>query len=112
MTKHLPKPIIGRSKMEIKFREFHAENPKVEKTLYRIAMELVRKGYTTYGLPALWEVLRYSLALDVPGMAHKFPNGYKAYYARLLMLKHPKLKGFFRIKEMTANGEPDLSDLV
>lgn len=101
-----------KSKMERRWRQFHAENPVVERALLKLALELVRKGHKTWGLPALWEVLRYNLAVDVPGFEARFPNGYKAYYARLLMLKHRKLAGFFRIREMNRNGEPDLRDLV
>ena len=103
---------MARCKREIKFREFHAENPKVERALFKIAMELKKKGYESYGLPAIWEVLRYNFAIDVPGKVYKFNNNHKTYYARLLMLKYPKLKGFFPIRDMFANGEPDLSDLV
>lgn len=103
---------MAKCNMELKFREFHAENPKVERVLFKIAMELKKKGYESYGLPALWEVLRYNFAIDVPGGTYKFPNGLKAYYARFLMLKYPKLRGFFPVRDMFVNGEPDLSDLV
>lgn len=103
---------MARTKIEKAWRKFHAENPQVERALLKLATDLKRKGYNTYGLPALWEVLRYNMALDVPGMEHKFPNGFKAYYARLLMLKHPRLEGFFRTRNMSRNGEPNLSDLV
>jgi len=101
-----------RSDMELRWREFHEQNPKVERVLFKLAIDLKRRGYTSYGLPALWEVLRYNMALEVPGADCKFPNGYKAYYARLLMLKYPRLSGFFRTHQMFQNGEPDLSDLV
>lgn len=103
---------MAKSKLEKQWRVFREENPIVERTLYRLAVDLRRKGYTSYGLPALWEVLRYNLALEVPEADFKFPNGYKAYYARLLMLKHHQLDGFFRIRDMRRNGEPDLTDLV
>lgn len=101
-----------RSNMEISWREFHQDNPEVELMLFRLAMGVRMRGYKTYGLPALWEVLRYNMAIEFPNRDYKFPNGYKAYYARLLMLKHPALEDFFRIREMFCNGEPDLSDLV
>lgn len=103
---------MARSKMEKQWRKFHKENPEVELELLKLAQALKKKGHDTWGLPALWEVLRYEMTLRVPGFDHKFPNGYKAYYARLLMLKHRKLEGFFRIRDMHHNGEPDLSDLV
>ena len=104
--------MAAKSEMELKWRQFHLENPKVERALFKIAMELKKKGYESYGLPAIWEVLRYNFAVDVPGAEYTFPNGYKAYYARLLMLKYRKLAGFFRTRDMFRNGEPDLSDLV
>lgn len=103
---------MARCALERRWREFQAEHPKVETTLVRLALDLRRKGYKCYGLPAIWEVLRYNMALDVPGADYKFPNGYKAYYARLIMLKYPVLDGFFRTRGMFRNGEPDLSDLV
>lgn len=103
---------MAKSKMEKRWRIFHKENPQVEKALFKLTNDLRVKGYRSYGLPALWEVLRYNLALDVPGFDRKFPNGYKAYYARLMMAKYPKLAGFFRVRDMHVNGEPDLRDLI
>lgn len=104
-----------KSDMEKSWRAFHKEYPFVELELKRLATPLRKRGFTSYGLPALWEVLRYNfnLTLKVSGYTHKLPNGYKAYYARLLMLKYPReLGGFFRVRGMFKNGEPDLRDLL
>lgn len=103
---------MSKCKLEMKWREFHKENPKIARALFKLAIELKNKGCSTYGLPALWEVLRYNLKLDVPGMDYRYNNNFKAYYARYLMLKHPRLDGFFKIRSMNRNGEPDLSDLI
>ena len=62
---------MARSKMEKRWRLFHKGNPQVERALFKLANDLRAKGYASYGLPALWEVLRYNLALDVTGFEHK-----------------------------------------
>jgi len=84
------------------FRRFHAENPQVYQHLERLAFKLKNKGINRWGIKALWEVLRYELAISTNGPVGTFKlnNNYTAHYARLLMERNPRdLEGFFELRE-------------
>jgi hypothetical protein len=84
------------------FREFHAENPHIYAQLERLAFKLRNRGVEKWGIKALWEVLRYELAIatNSPVSTFRLNNNYTAYYARLLMERNPEdLGGFFEIRE-------------
>lgn len=80
---------------------FHADNPHIYEHLEHLALKLRRGGITRWGVKALWEVLRYELALRTNTSARSFRlnNNHTAYYARLLMDCNPELSGFFETRE-------------
>ena len=87
------------------FQRFHAENPHVYEQLERLAFKLKVKGVQRWGIKALWEVLRYELAINsnAPVGTFKLNNNLTAYYARLLMERNPEdLADFFEIRERQA----------
>ena len=84
------------------FRQFHAENPHIYEALERMAFKLRNKGVERWGIKALWEVLRYELAIatNSPVTTFRLNNNMTAYYARLLMERNPEdLAGFFETRE-------------
>jgi hypothetical protein len=84
------------------FRQFHAENPHIYAQLERLAFKLRNRGVEKWGIKALWEVLRYELAIatNSPVSTFRLNNNYTAYYARLLMERNPEdLAGFFETRE-------------
>ena len=81
-----------------RFEEFHHKNPDVYRRLVKMALELASRGYQTYGMKGLFEVLRWEEALRTNGSVFKLDNNFTAYYARRIMLVEPRLKGFFKTR--------------
>ena len=94
-----PKYPSGASVKE-RFDLFHERNPHVYSRLRRLALQLRRRGRSSYGIKALIEVLRWDYALrtndDTP---LKINNAYATPYAYRLMENEPELKGFFKTRQ-------------
>jgi hypothetical protein len=86
-----------------RFEAFHARNPQVYAALRDMALELHARGHRQYGIKALYEVLRFNAAMQTHGDTFKLNNDFTALYARLLMEQEPKLKGFFEIRQRSAD---------
>ena len=82
-----------------RFRAFHAANPHVYENLRIMALELKRGGHKMWGMKALFEVLRFTAAIQTEGDVFRLNNNYTALYARLLMENEPELRGFFELRE-------------
>ena len=80
------------------FERFHEENPHVYERLTTLALNLRRKGYGSYGMKGLFEVMRWMTAMKTTGSKFKLNNNYTAHYARMIMDNNPELKGFFNIR--------------
>jgi hypothetical protein len=85
------------------FRRFHAENPQVYETLRRLAKQWVARhpGRPT-GIGALFEVVRWEIAMATSGEPLKLNNNYRAFYARELMQNEPDLVGLFHTRKQRA----------
>lgn len=81
--------------------EFHRANPNVYRLLRDLAFRLVVAGHRRWGAKALWETLRYELAISTNADVRDFKlnNNYTAWYARELMANEPELTDFFEIRE-------------
>lgn len=88
--------------IERAFREFHCDNPKVYHELVRLARRLHIRGRKHYGIKALFEVVRYDLALETTDAEFKLNNNFTALYARLIMREIPDLAGFFETRVRNA----------
>lgn len=87
-----------------KFERFHAENPRVYEVLLRLAREWsVRTGGRRLGIGALTERARWELVMETSDPDYKINNTYRAYYARLLMLRNPELRGMFELRTSAAD---------
>lgn len=68
------------------------------------ARRLQARGWTHFGIAALWEAARYDRALDIgPDAAgFKLNNDFRSRLARRLMDDIPSLRGFFETRELKA----------
>ena len=62
--------------------------------LKALALRLKKVGVESYGMKALFEILRFNALLSVDSK-FKLSNNYTSLYARLLMQQEPELAGFF-----------------
>lgn len=66
------------------------------------ALRLKRRGYSHYGIAALFEGARYTYALRVGPDAEGFKlnNSWRSRLAREIMRDVPELEGFFELREL------------
>ena len=85
--------------IELGFNKFHTENPWVYDKLRTMALQLKRSGRNSYGIAALFEVLRYEYAMKTKSDdGFKLNNNFRALYARKLVQNEPELEEFFRMR--------------
>lgn len=87
--------------MELSFLEFHRQNPHVYERLLELSLDLAKRGHEHYGMKGLFEVLRWEEAMATKGSQFKLNNNYTAFYARMIMKRAPRLRGFFRTREQS-----------
>jgi len=86
-------------RIERAFDKFDADNPWVYVQLRDMALQLRRTGRDSYGIAALFEVLRYEHATKtVSDDGLKLNNNYRALYARRLAQNEPELLEFFKMR--------------
>lgn len=85
--------------IDARFAAFADSNPEILQTLITLARDAKSRGYKSYSLKALWEVLRYSSS-PTASEKYKLPNEYTSRYARLVMNVAPDLTGFFVTKKL------------
>lgn len=89
--------------IEEQFREFHADNPDVYRTLVRLARRALRGGRRRIGIGNLWEVMRWELTLQLDDASEfKLNNNFRSRYARLVMQHEPDLRGVFETRRLLA----------
>lgn len=81
-----------------RFDTFHAANPWVADHLERLAAEAVRDGATRLGIGALYEVLRWQHRRATRGDTFRLNNNHRAFYARLLIDRHPEWERLFETR--------------
>ena len=86
--------------IDFKFREFHAANPQVFLALERLAARWFARGKRKCGVGALWEVMRWEMALSTEGDDFKLNNNYRSRYVRLLIKHHPDWEDRFEIRQL------------
>lgn len=91
----------GRS-MQVRFAEFHANNPQVYAELVKLARRARGRGVQRIGIKMLWERLRWELQVETynPGVeTYRLNNNWHSFYARLLMDENPELRDLFETRE-------------
>lgn len=89
--------------IQVRFEEFHAQNPKVLELLIGRCRELKQNGYKQYAMSALWEWMRWHQTLAISTTEpFKVSNDFRSRYARLIMDTEPDLQGFFELRHLTS----------
>lgn len=90
-------------RIELDFKEFHANHPEVYEQLIKLARTWKANGTAKLGIATLFEVLRWNSHLNAnKDGGYKLNNNYRALYARLIMEQEPDLANLFEIRERTA----------
>jgi hypothetical protein len=85
--------------LEQKFKAFHELNPAMHRELERRSLWEVRHGATRLSIAKMAEQLRADPSVTTIGDGFKINNSYRAFYARLLIHRHPELDGKFELRE-------------
>lgn len=95
-------PLLFSRTSESRFLEFHRKNPKVYALLVEYARRAKQRGYRTYGIGALWEIVRWDkhTLFTVGSDQWRMNNNFRSRYARLIMQQEPDLEGFFHLREL------------
>lgn len=85
-----------------KFEAFHDRNPKVYEALEGMAALMVMRGRKRISIKMCVEVLRWNYYLQTVDAEseYRLNNSYSAYYARLLLKRHPDWDGLFQLREV------------
>lgn len=90
--------------MAQRFEEFHEANPRVYYTLLHLSREWRRRmGDRKCGIGALFERMRWEIQITTSDPDFKVNNNFRAFYARLLMLKNPELAEMFDLRSSEAD---------
>ena len=84
---------------DAKFPDYHKLNPQIFIELEKISLHAYQRGITRWSIEAAFNIVRwnrFTTAADYDGF--KINNSYKAFYSRMLMNKHPELRGFFKTR--------------
>lgn len=90
------------SKADLKFWEFHLQNPQVYQTLVFFARQARAAGKQRIGIRMLWERMRWEFFIQTNDASSDFKlnNNYHSRYARLIMASEPDLVGAFEIRAL------------
>ncbi len=92
----------GMSKLEHKFWQFHANNPKVYRHLVMFARQWrIKFGpQAKLGIKSLFERVRWEVCLSTTTDPNfKLNNNHTAFYARLIMERNEELTGIFNLRK-------------
>jgi hypothetical protein len=93
--------------LDAEFDRFIAENPQVYEKFRMICCKLKARGHDRWGAKAIWEVLRYEMALETnaPASGPRLNNNHVSRLARRV-LEEPEFEGFFELRQLRG-GEPN-----
>ena len=81
------------------FIRFHRDNPEIYDLYVKYAFQLRDAGRENYGSKAIVERIRWHVNVETQSKDEfKINNNHTAYYARMVMMDYPELKGYFRIR--------------
>lgn len=83
--------------------QFMRDNPTVYPKFRMLAVKLKAKGIDRWGAKAIWEVLRYEMALKsvTTGEKYALNNNFTSRFARKLMDEEPdEFAGFFETRSL------------
>lgn len=86
------------SVLEQRFREFHANNPRVYELFREFTLQAIGAGRKRYGAFAILNRIRWHVEIETRGDEFRINNNWSPFYARLFMLDHPQHDGFFETR--------------
>lgn len=89
----------------IAWRKFHAENPEIWTLFEKFAFQAVWSGRDRYSPRAIAHRIRWHVDIETRGDVFKLNNNHIAFYAREFESKHPKYRGFFRLREQKGSDD-------
>ena len=98
-----------KSDIELRFKQFHADNPHIYKLIKRFTFELIDHGHKNGGISMVVERVRWETSITThdPPEGFKLSNDYRAHYARMLMRDYPQYRGFFRTRCIEGESETE-----
>jgi hypothetical protein len=101
-------PTRPRNKHERKFWEVHGTHPEIYEVVDRQAKRLITGGRGHYGIKEFFESFRWNTMLSMdPPVPFKIGNNYPAYYARYWLQNNPEHWGFFELRRVYGEYDPD-----
>ena len=85
-----------------RFEAFHQLNPQVYSAIERQALRLAAQGERRIGVKAIAEDLRRG-RLATTGDDWRINNSWPAFYARLLVKRHPALESVIEMRQSVAD---------
>ena len=98
-------PMIRGATLAQRWEAFHRLNPQVFAAIERQALRLAAQGEKRIGVKAIAEDLRRG-RLATTGDDWRINNSWPAFYARLLVAKHPRLEGVIEMRRAVADEVP------
>ena len=98
-----------RLQLDAEFDQWLADNPHIYEKFRMLAVKIKAKGFNRWGAKALWEVLRYEMALTTTANVrdYKLNNNYTSRLARKLMNEYPEDFGdFFEVRQLKTDTDP------
>lgn len=94
--------LVEPTTIEGRFLKAHREHPEIFEALRDLALDLVRQGWTHFGVSTIWEVLRYRSMLTTSTGDERFKlnDNHKSRYARLLADQVPELAEVFELRRL------------
>lgn len=88
------------SAMVRSFLAWHRQHPHVYRLIERFVGELQSRRIRRAGIKAIWERVRWEMAVETSSSAPKLNNNWTAYYARLLIIHHPEWGSMFATRRV------------
>jgi hypothetical protein len=83
------------SHVVVQFEDYHSVNPHVYELFKSFAEEMLDTGVKKYGAGAIFEQVRWHVAVTVKGDVFKMNHNYRSCYARMLMKEDRRFRSFF-----------------
>jgi len=93
-----PQPVGDKGRIQSRFEKFHRANPHVYTAIETLALGMKSRQWPKASISLIYERLRWIHAIRTKGGKYRLSNDYRAYYARLVMARNPKLRGFFGLR--------------
>ena len=88
-----------------RLKQFHNANPAVLDLIVRELYDVREMGWKAASVISLWEYARWVLAkTKTAGESFAMNNNFRSCYARVIVILHPELNGFFEMRETNKPG--------